>query len=462
MSIFKQKKKFHFVGIGGIGMSGLAEILLNQGHQVTGSDRQLTEITEYLQKKGARIFAGHQRENLAPDVDFLIYSSAVPADNPELQAARDMGIPQLKRAQLLGQLFNRHFGVAVAGTHGKTTTTSMIGQVMLKAGMDPTIVVGGRLHNLMTNARLGSSQFMVTEADEYDRSFLTLFPRIAVVTSLEADHLDIYKDLDDLRQTFLQFINQVTFDGLVVACVDDPNIRGLLDKVEPSVITYGLQEGAHFQAKILTTEANKISFEIYHRGQKLNQLTLNVPGKHNVLNALAAFVVGHELEIDHTLMIQALSEFKGVERRFDILADKDGVLVVDDYAHHPTEVAATLQAARSGWQKRLIAVFQPHLFSRTRDFYMDFAQVLKEADQVIINKIYPAREKPMAGVSGKLISEQIGPKAIYIEQEEDLLDYLKNLIKTDDLVLFLGAGDIHYTAQKFAQWLMFESKKRMQ
>jgi len=453
VSVFNQKKKFHFVGIGGIGMSGLAEILLSQGHQVTGSDRQLTEITDYLQKKGARIFAGHQRKNLSPDVDFLIYSSAVPADNPELQAAKEFGIPQMKRAQLLGQIFNRHFGIAVAGTHGKTTTTSMIGQILLKAGLDPTIVVGGRLHNLMTNARLGQSDFMVTEADEYDRSFLTLFPRIAVVTSLEADHLDIYHDLADLQQTFLQFVNQVTFDGLAVACADDQNVRALIDKAAPTVITYGLQEGAQFQAKILTSEANKITFEIYHRSQKLNQLTLNVPGQHNVLNALAAFVVGHELEIEHLLIVQALSEFKGVERRFDILVEKDGILAVDDYAHHPTEVAATLQAARSGWQKRLIAIFQPHLFSRTRDFYQEFANVLKAADHVIINKIYPAREEPMAGVSGKLISDQIGEKAIYIEQEEDLLNYLKKIVQANDLVLFLGAGDIHYTAQRFAHWL---------
>ena len=450
MSIFKRKKKFHFVGIGGIGMSGLAEILMNMGHVVCGSDRQLSEITDYLQKKGARIVKGHAEQNVADDTDFLIYSSAVPQDNPELQAARRKGIPLMKRAQLLGQIFNRHFGLAVAGTHGKTTTTSMIGQILIKAGLDPTIVVGGRLHNLMTNARLGKSAYMVTEADEYDRSFLTLFPRVAVITSLEADHLDIYRDLNDLRETFLKFANQVSFDGLVVACADDENVRQLLPEIHPTTLTYAIEAEARFKANILQTKARQTTFEIYHQGQMLNQVTLQVPGRHNVLNALAAFVVAHELEIEHPVIVQALADFKGVERRFDILAEKEGILVVDDYAHHPTEVSATLQAARAGWQKRLIAVFQPHLFSRTKDFYKAFARALQAADLVIINKIYPAREEPMPGVSGKLISDQLGEKALYLEQEEELLDYLKKTVRPDDLVLFLGAGDIHYTAQKFA------------
>ncbi|WP_456405936.1 UDP-N-acetylmuramate--L-alanine ligase [Caldithrix abyssi] len=454
MSVFKRKKRFHFVGIGGIGMSGLAEILLDMGHAVSGSDREWTEITEYLEQRGARVFRGHHYANVADDVDFLIYSSAVPQDNPELRAAREKGIPQLKRAQLLGQLFNRHFGLAVAGTHGKTTTTSMIGQIMITGGLDPTIVVGGRLHNLMTNARLGKSHFMVTEADEYDRSFLTLFPRMALLTSLEADHLDIYEDLDDLRRTFVKFANQVSFDGLVIVCAEDENLKELIPQIQPEVLTYGFGAEADFRACVLEERAGQTRFEVYHRGERLAELTLNVPGKHNVLNALAALVAGLELDIEISVMVKALAEFKGVERRFDVLAEKDGILVVDDYAHHPTEVAVTLQAARDGWNKRLIAVFQPHLFSRTRDFYREFAQALNAADVVIVSKIYPAREAPIAGVNGALIANEVGDKARYIAQEEALLNFLEQLVQANDMILFLGAGDIHYTAQKFARLLV--------
>ena len=453
MSLFNRKKKFHFVGIGGIGMSGLAEILLHLGHEVSGSDRQLSEITDYLAEKGARIFAGHAAQNVPHDAHFLVYSSAVPSDNPELQQARRLGIACMKRAELLGQLFNRHFGIAVAGTHGKTTTTSMLGHILLKAQLDPTIVVGGRLHNLMTNARLGHSPYMVTEADEYDRSFLTLHPRVAVITNLEADHLDIYRDLEDLRQTFLQFANQVTFDGLVVACADDPNIKTLLPQIGPTVLTYGLKSEADFTASIQKMAGHTSYFKIYKQAKELAQINLQLPGEHNVLNALAAFIVALELEIPVQSIVAALQEFKGVERRFDILFNQNHIMVVDDYAHHPTEVAATLKAARKGWQRRLIAVFQPHLFSRTRDFYKEFAGALSLADFVLIAKIYPAREQEIAGISGKLISDVLGEKAQYIEQTEDLLEYLKNSIKPNDMVLFLGAGDIHYTALKFADWL---------
>ncbi len=452
MSVFARKKSFYFVGIGGIGMSGLAEILLNMGHDVAGSDRQLTEITQYLAERGAKIFEGHAAQNLQK-ADFVIYSSAIPDDNPELQKARKMGIPCLKRAALLGQIFNRKTGVAVAGTHGKTTTTSMIGKILIDAQKDPTIIVGGRLYNLMTNARLGKGEVVVTEADEYDRSFLTLFPRLAVITNLEADHLDIYRDLDDLKDTFVQFANQVTFDGAVICCGDDANLQQIVPKIGNTVITYGFGEQNEYQARNVTMEAGASRFDLYHNEQKITEFTLNVPGRHNVLNALGATVAALELEIEPQTIARSLADFGGVERRFDVLTTAGNVTVVDDYAHHPTEIKATLQAARDGWNKRLIAVFQPHLYSRTRDFYKDFAEALKLADVVFVQRIYPAREEPLPGITGALIANQIPDKAQYIGNDDELFSTVLNTVQPGDMVLFLGAGDIHYLALRFAKKL---------
>ncbi len=452
MSVFKRKKRFHFVGIGGIGMSGLAEILLSMGHWVSGSDRQLSDITEYLAQRGAVIYQGHRAENVQK-VDFLIYSSAIPRNNPEMVRARELGIPCMRRAELLGQIFNRHFGIAVAGTHGKTTTTAMIGHIMLQANLDPTIVVGGRLHNLMTNARLGKSAYLVAEADEYDRSFLTLFPRLAVLTSLEVDHLDIYKDLEDLKRTFLKFTDQVTFDGAIICCNEAPNLRQILPLFKNMTLTYGLNSQADFWAANISYAQNTTRFDVFAAQKKLGTIELNVPGEHNVLNALAAVVVARELEIDFGTIAEALKTFTGVERRFDVNGVVDDIIIVNDYAHHPTEIEVTLKAAKNGWERRLIAVFQPHLFSRTRDFYKEFARVLQLADLAAIMGIYPAREAPIPGVSGKLIADALGEKGYYLPEEEALFEFLENEIKSGDMVLFLGAGSVNQTAQKFVERL---------
>ncbi len=450
MSIFKRKKSFYFIGIGGIGMSGLAEILLSMGHQVSGSDRQLSEITRYLQKRGAHIFQGHNAQNLQK-ADFLVYSSAIPKDNPEMQRAKEMGIPMMRRAELLGQIFNRHFGIAVAGTHGKTTTTAMIGQILLKAAFDPTIIVGGRLHNLMTNARLGKSEYLIAEADEYDRSFLTLAPRIAVLTSLEADHLDIYQDLNDLKETFLRFTNQVTFDGVIICCNEAEHLKSVRPKFKNTTILYGLSPEADVRAENVRFSENQSRFEVHTTSGKIGAVTLNVPGRHNVLNALAAITVAMELEINFEVVSQALSEFKGVERRFDVHGIFNDIMIVNDYAHHPTEIEATLRAAQTGWKRRIVAVFQPHLYSRTRDFYKEFARALQMANLAVVTEIYPAREEPIPGVSGKLITDAMGKKGCYITGKEKLFRFLKKELRPGDMVLFLGAGTINQMANEFIE-----------
>ncbi len=451
MSIFRRKYKFHFIGIGGVGMSGIAEILLEQGHRVSGSDREKNDLTDYLESKGARIFEGHRAENVQ-DVDFLVYSSAIPKNNPEMQAARQANIPMIRRAEMLGQLINRKLGIAVAGTHGKTTTTSMIGHILLEAETDPTIIVGGKLRNLMTNARLGSGDIVVTEADEYDRSFLTLFPRIAVITSLEADHLDIYKDLDDLKTTFTEFAGHVPFDGSIIACIDDENVRTVAEKIAGHKIYYGLSGPADLRAENLKfSEANAI-FDVFAGGKYVDSFSLPLPGAHNVLNALAAIAVCRELDVPLVQVRKALAGFRGVARRFEIFGRTErDIMVVDDYAHHPSEVEATLRSARNGWIRRLVAVFQPHLFSRTRDFYEAFAESLSFADVVVVAGIYPAREAPIVGVSGKMIVDALKANnfddAYYVENKDEIPSFLSTIVKNGDMIITLGAGNIWQVAK---------------
>ncbi len=422
-------------------MSGLAEILLNMGHHVFGSDRKRSELTDYLHSKGATIFIGHHAENIQK-ADYIIYSSAIPKDNPEMIRAGELGIPQIRRAEMLGQLFNRKYGIGIAGTHGKTTTTSMLGNVLMFANQDPTIIVGGKLQNLMTNARLGNGPHLVAEADEYDRSFLTLFPRIGILTSLEADHLDIYSDLDDLKQTFVTYCNQVAFDGVVIICTDDPNLKGILANIERPVSTYGLDYPADYMAKEIRFEENGSQCTVWEHGKMAGTLKLNVPGTHNILNALAVIAAARELNIPYEKIIQGLKEFKGVGRRFEIIGQKSDILVVDDYAHHPTEVNATIEGAQQGWQRRIVAIFQPHLFSRTRDFYSEFAGVLSKADVTVVMDVYPAREDPAPGVDGRLISDLLTNQHFYVKEKDMLTSQLLKIVRPGDLVLFMGAGDI--------------------
>lgn len=445
-------KNFHFIGIGGAGMSGLAEILMDMGHCVCGSDREASEVTAYLEQKGAQIKIGHKAENLNQN-DYLIFSSAIPQDNPEMVRARELKIPCIRRAEMLGQLFNRKFGIGVAGTHGKTSTTSMLGSILLEAEKDPTIIVGGKLQNLMTNARLGKSEFLIAEADEYDRSFLALSPRIAVITSLEEDHLDIYKDLQDLKDTFVKYANQTSFDGSVILNADDPNLIEIESRIERSILKFGLNAKADLGAQNLTFTANQSSFNIIFRNRSLGLITLNAPGRHNIQNALAATAVALELDIPFETIKAGLFAFKGVGRRFEILGQENNVLIIDDYAHHPTEVAAAIQAARSGWDRRLVVVFQPHLFSRTRDFFADFARALDKADLIVITDIYPAREEPITGVTGALIADVLQNEHLYVPDKNNLAETLRNQTHSGDLVLFLGAGDIWKSSRKLLKSL---------
>ncbi len=328
-------------------MSGLADILIEMGHKVSGSDREMSETTAYLQSRRIEIFKGHAKENLK-DVDIVVYSSAVPKDNPEMMQARGKNIPVIRRAEMLGQLMQKKEGIAIAGTHGKTTTTSMTGQILIDAGLDPTVVVGGKMQNLQTNARLGNGQFFVAEADEYDRSFLALHSRISVITSLEEDHLDIYEDLDDLKKTFLKFANQTSFDGLSILCADDSNVMELKNKINSTTITYGLSALSDIRAQNIRFDNGKTMFDLYVHGEQKAEIEMLLPGNHNISNALAAIAVGLELDIPLEKLKKALAQFKGVQRRFEFKGEVGGILFYDDYAHHPSEVSATLSAAKAG------------------------------------------------------------------------------------------------------------------
>jgi UDP-N-acetylmuramate--alanine ligase len=445
MNILKNKKHIYFTGIGGIGMSGIAEILLDDGFRVSGSDRQLSNVTSYLADKGVQIYEGHRAENLQ-DVDLLVYSSAVPESNPERQQAIRLGIEQIRRAEMLAQIMIGKNNIAIGGTHGKTTTTALTAKIVIDAGLDPTVVIGGKLKNLRTNARLGQGDVFITEADEYDRSLLALSPNIAVITTLEEDHLDCYEDLTDIKQTFLQFANKVPKTGITICCRDEPNIREIIPNIIGPVITYGIYPETDYQAINLKYDKSGSFFDIHNKARKIEDISLQLPGQHNILNALAAFIIGEILGISVDKIKTSLNEFSGVDRRFEIKGVINDVMIVDDYAHHPTEVAATIASARSGWKRNLIIVFQPHLYSRTRDFYMDFAAALAEADQVILADIYPAREKPIPDVDSSLIitaAEKLGSEHFrYIAEKEAIEAYLLKLIKSGDMIITMGAGDI--------------------
>lgn len=448
---FKRFKHLHFVGIGGVGMCGIAEILLNLGYKISGSDLKSSETTEHLAKLGAQIFTGHQESNVK-GADVVVISSAVKEENPEVKAAKLNKIPVIRRAEMLAELMRMKFGIAIAGTHGKTTTTSMIGQILTEGGVDPTIIVGGRVLNLESNAKLGKGMYLVAEADEFDRSFLKLSPTIAVVTNLEAEHLDCYKNLDEIKTAFLEFMNKVPFYGNVILCLNEASLQSLIPQIQRPVITYGTVPSADIEAYDIEFHETSSKFKVKVQGKEKGSLNLQVPGIHNVKNSLAALAVGLELEIPWEKIKKALQEFKGVNRRFEVKGVKDGIMVVDDYAHHPTEIEATLQAAKSGWDKRIIAVFQPHLYSRTKDFYPEFGKAFFNSDILIVTDIYPAREEPIPGVSGELVAEaakKSGHKQVfYVPKTTDVATFLKKLLKKEDLVITLGAGDIYKVGQE--------------
>ncbi len=367
--MFSNIRNIHFVGIGGIGMSGIAEILINRGFSVSGSDKALTEVTDHLEKIGAKIFEGHDPEHIE-DADVLVYSSAVTLDNPEVQAALQKNVPIIRRAEMLAEVMRLNYGIGVAGTHGKTTTTSLIGVVLIEAGFDPTVIVGGKLHGLGgSNARLGKGQFTVVEADEFDRSFLQITPTIAVLTTLEEEHLDIYSDLQDIQNAFIEFANKVPFYGFVVLCLDEPALQEIRPKIKKKIITYGLTSQSDVHAVDLIHFECTTKFTVTYKQRELGEINLQLPGEFNVKNTLASIAVGLEINVPFDKIKCALEKFTGVFRRCEIKGEFGGIMVIDDYAHHPTEVKETLRAIKAGWKRRVITVFQPHTFTRTRDFY---------------------------------------------------------------------------------------------
>jgi UDP-N-acetylmuramate--alanine ligase len=445
---FLRLRRLHFVGAGGVGMSGLAEILLlSTPLEISGCDLQRSENTERLAKLGARIALGHDPAHVR-EADLLVISSAIAESSPEVAAARAAGIPVIRRAEMLGEIMRLKQGIAIAGTHGKTTTTSMTGLVLTEAGFDPTIVVGGQVRILGTGARLGSGEYLVAEADEFDRSFLELTPVVAVITNVEADHLDTYRDLDDIVEAFTAFANRVAFYGAVIGCADDPGVGRVLPRVKRRVVTYGESPEASLRAREIRPDPEGTTFEVWE-GERwlLGTIRLPIPGRHNVSNALAAVAVGRELSIPFPKIASSLATFSGVVRRFETKGERAGVRVVDDYAHHPTEIAATLSAARQVYPgRRLVALFQPHLFSRTKDFAADFGRSLCGSDVAVVTDVYPSRETPIPGVTGELIAQAARraghPNVVYISENKRVVESLEGLLASGDLLLTLGAGDV--------------------
>ncbi len=433
------------MGIGGIGMSGIAEVLLNSGFTVTGSDLQLTSVTRRLEKLGATIYKGHRGDQVS-GADVVVISSAVSSDNIEIRAAKERKIPVIRRAEMLAELMRMKYGIAIAGTHGKTTTTSITGLILQAGGFDPTLIVGGKLRCLKSNARLGEGDYFVVEADEYDRSFLELTPTIAVITNIETEHLDCYSDLDEIKKTFIKFANKVPFYGSVVVCLDEESVQEIMPDLQKRIISYGFNPQAEVRGVDPLYHGFTSEFTVLWKEKRLGRIKLKLPGIHNIKNGLAGIAVGLELEIPFSKIQKAVEEFTGVHRRFEIKASIGGILIVDDYAHHPTEIKACLRAARIGWNRRVIAVFQPHLYSRTRDFCHDFAQSFFDADVLIVTDVYPAREKPVEGVSGKLIADEavsLGHRNVVYQPDHDgLIKYLKENIREGDMVITMGAGDI--------------------
>lgn len=455
----RRVERIHFVGIGGAGMSGIAEVLVNEGYHVSGSDLAPNAVTNRLTAKGAEIFFGHAASNVEGS-SVVVASTAIDQSNPELAAARELRIPVVRRAEMLAELMRYRHGIAIAGTHGKTTTTALVTQIYSEAGLDPTFVNGGLVKSAGTNARLGSSRYLIAEADESDASFLHLQPMVCVVTNIEADHMDTYGgDFEVLKQTFVDFLHNLPFYGLAVMCIDDPVVRELLPRIGRQVITYGFSEDADVRLVDYDQRGQQGHFSILRKDKPALEIKLNIPGKHNALNATAAVAVASEEGVADEAIIQALAEFEGTGRRFDHLGDFETgngkVMLVDDYGHHPSEVDVTIQAARAGWEdKRLVMVFQPHRYSRTRDLYDDFAHVLEQVDVLVMLDVYSAGEVPIAGADGRALCRTIRGRGkldpIFVPNIDALPSALANILQNDDLVLTQGAGDVGKIARQLA------------
>lgn len=449
-------RNIHFVGIGGIGMSGIAEVLLNLGYRISGSDVKETEVTRRLKALGCEIHYGHKRENVK-EADVVVVSSAIRPNNPELEVAEERLIPVIPRAEMLAELMRMKVGIAIAGTHGKTTTTSLIATLLGAAGLDPTVVIGGRLNSLGSNAKLGQGEFLVAEADESDGSFLKLMPTIAVVTNIDPEHLDYYRGIEQIKESFLHFLNRLPFFGLAVLCLDHPNVQSLLPKLKKRFTTYGLTTQADFQAEEIEFEGLSTAFDVLYQRNKIGRLRIRMPGLHNVYNALAAVATAFELDIPFGVVQEALKDFGGIQRRFQIKDEKRGILIVDDYGHHPVEIIATLKAAKTGWKRRIVAVFQPHRYTRTQTLFQDFLSAFYDADVLILTDIYPAGEDRIEGVEAKVLSEGIreyGHKDVtYIADKREIVEHLLRVVLPGDMVITLGAGDIYQVAEELVKRL---------
>ena len=454
----EKKLHIHFIGIGGSGMSGLASILLDLGYKISGSDIVTSKITKKLANKGVTIFKGHN-ENNVEEADLVVISSAIPESNSEIKGARDRKITMIKRAEMLARLMDNKYGIAVAGTHGKSTTASMISLLLEKSGFDPTVVVGGELNNFKNNAKLGKGNHIVVEADESDGSFLELNPRMAVVTNIEDDHLDHYGNMENILKDFKKFIDKVPDNGRIILCKDCDNIKGLAKQCGKNYVSYGIFTEADLMAKDIKLDKLNSKSKIYWQGEKIGELYLKVAGYHNILNALAAIAAARELGISFMKIIKILETFQGVHRRMEIVANLDDkILILDDYAHHPTEIKATLSALRTSWQdRRIIAVFQPHRYSRTKLLAEKFGKAFFDADCVIISDIYSANESPISGISGETIFKEVKKsnhrQIKYLPSKDDILSYLSKIVQPGDIIITMGAGDIWTAGQELAEQL---------
>ena len=457
-------EKIHFVGIGGIGMSGIAEVLLNLGYKVSGSDLRASEITERLAGLGAEIGIGHSAVNLR-NVNVVVISSAVHDDNPEVIEAKRLHVPVIPRAEMLAELMRMKYGIAIAGTHGKTTTTSMAASILGHAGIDPTIVIGGKLNAIGTNARLGQGEFLLAEADESDGSFLVLSPTIAVVTNVDADHLDHYSGIEEIKDTFAEFINKVPFYGLAVLCLDDENIREILPRVKKRYITYGLSAQADIRATHVIHDGFSTSFVAHYKGYRLGEVKFSMPGAHNVLNALACIAIGLELDLPFITIQEGFAKFSGVGRRFTVKGEPNGIMIVDDYGHHPAEIRATLAAARLGWpERRIVAVFQPHRYTRTKELFGDFVTAFYDAEVLILTDIYAAGEQPIEGATSERLAHEVlrhGQKNVtWIADREKIPGHLAEIVKSGDIVITLGAGNIWQQGEGLLEVLERDSAEK--
>ena len=455
--MYLKKYHIHFVGIGGIGMSGIAELLLNLGYQVSGSDLKASDITANLAQLGGRIHIGHRAEQIA-GADVVVVSSAIDTANPEVAGARQASVPVIPRAEMLAELMRLKYSVAVAGAHGKTSTTSLVANVLAGGGLDPTVVIGGKLKSIGRNAVLGQGDFIVAEADESDGSFLKFSPAIAVVTNIDREHMDFYKDLDAIKQVFLDFIDRIPFYGLAVLCLDNEPLQGLLPRIKKRMITYGRSTQADLQARDIRFSAMRSRFSVFHRGESLGEFNLAMPGMHNVINALAAIAVGLELDIPVDAIKHALAGAEGVQRRLEIKGEADGIVVVDDYGHHPTEIQVTLEAVRANWpDRRKVVVFQPHRYTRTRALMDEFGRSFNNSDVLVVLPIYAASEAPIEGVSGAALAESVrshGHRSVTSVDSVDAgLDHLTGILAAGDLLLTLGAGDVYRIGERVLERL---------